>query len=134
MYAVLTVSDENTYRRLPSTGPYSVSKFEMAIRIGLAPVGPMLVSDRLTDSRTLFYSTVLPVKVIPKSFFFFLAMMNGMIITICYSKLPPALGTISGTNTTYESTGYDSTPDQKTSCMPDLPWKMKLHVIKKEEK
>ena len=51
MYAVLTVSDENTYRRLPSTGPYSVSKFEMAIRIGLAPVGPMLVSDRLTDSK-----------------------------------------------------------------------------------
>jgi len=69
------------------------------------------------------------VKVIPKSAFFFLAMINGIIITICYSKLPPGLGTISGTNTTHEST-----PDQKTSCFPDIPWKIKLQVIKKEEK
>ena len=35
VYAVLTVTDENTYHRLPTTDFYSVSKFEIAIRIGL---------------------------------------------------------------------------------------------------
>ena len=56
VYAVLTVADENTYHRLPTTDFYSVSKFEIAIRIGLAPDGPMQVSDRLTDNKNTVFT------------------------------------------------------------------------------
>ena len=56
VYAVLTVTDAKTHHRLPSTDFYSVSKFEIAIRIGLAPDGPMQVSDRLTDSKNTVFT------------------------------------------------------------------------------
>ena len=121
VYAVLTVTDINTYRRLPNTDLYNVSKFEIAIRIGFA------LRWTIRDGR-LLVMTLFLVKWISKSIFFFLAMIHGIIITICYSKLPPVLGTISGADT-----ACDSNLDQKNSCMPDIPWKIKIQVIKKEE-
>ena len=152
VYAVLTVTDINTYRRLPNTDLYNVSKFEIAIRIGFA------LRWTIRDGRLLVM--IFLVKWIPKSIFFFLAMIHGIIITICYSKLPPVLGTISGADT-----ACDSNLDQKNSCMPrdakgiltlygdmlevltflwlrnplaplcmpDIPLKIKIQVIKKEE-
>ena len=64
---------------------------------------------------------------IHKSVFFFVTMINGITIMICYSKLPSVLGTIPDNAITERNL------DQRTSWMPELPWTIKVQVVRKEK-